>query len=382
MEEKFKISAAQMVLLLICSRIMFAYTYLPVLATPPHNQDAWIVALFSTVYVLLFALPVLYLISRFPGVSFARIFEPVLGKAIGKACLFLLALFFLYCASACTLLSVVFVNSYLFSETPSWLLLLFALLPTLYAARKGAGTIARLGFFVAPYILLTVLLFLLLSLDQLDFNILKPVLADSSLWELNLGAFFTAGYSPETLSLLVLATYFRPKTSAKKILLYSTLLFSVAFMIMVIPTLTLLGLDIARHSWNPYYMFTRQVTALTFIQRVEALNVIAWYLGVLIKSALFLFMSCLTMSRVFGVKSHKPFVAPVCLVGFIGLLMPFVNRSAVIDLLRSYKTFIPVMLPFIVVLPLAVIAVYLFRRKKVDCRLRPAGGAPHTAPSS
>jgi hypothetical protein len=56
----------------------------------------------------------------------------------------------------------------------------------------------------------------------------------------------------------------------KKALIYSTLLFTAALMIMVIPTLTLLGLDIARHSWNPYYMFTRQVDAFSFIQRVES----------------------------------------------------------------------------------------------------------------
>jgi spore germination protein KB len=252
----------------------------------------------------------------------------------------------------------------------------------LYVARKGAGTIARVAFFVGPYILLTILLFLLLSLDQLDLAILQPVLADSSFLELNLGAFLTACYSPETLALLVLATFLRPKTSANKILVYSTLLFAAAFMIMVIPTLTLLGLDIARHSWNPYYMFTRQVTAFSFIQRVESLNVIAWYLGLLIKSALFLFMSCYTLSRVFGTKSHAPFVAPACLVAFVVLLLPYVNRAVVIDFLRSYKTFTPIMLFFIFVLPLAVIAVYLFRRRRVDARLRAAGGPPRAAPSS
>ncbi len=126
---------------------MFAYTYIPVVITPPRNQDAWIVALVSAAYSLLFSLPVMYLIFRFKKADYDRILETVLGKAIGKIFLILFFLFFFYCATACVILGDVFINTYLFPETPSWLLRLFTLGPALYASRKGAGTVARLAFF-------------------------------------------------------------------------------------------------------------------------------------------------------------------------------------------------------------------------------------------
>ena len=370
MDEKYKISSAQLILLVICSRIMFAYTYLPVINTPPHNQDAWIVVLISTFYAILLSLPVLFLINKFKGVQFDQIFKAILGNVIGKIFLLLMVLFFIYCSAACTLLAIVFINSYMFPDTPSWMLLLFIVLPGAYASIKGIGTISRLAFFVVPYILLTVVLFFLLSIGQLDFTILMPMFSDSSFLDLNLGGFLTAGYFSEALAFLVLAPYLKPEVNINKTFIYSALLFTLAFMVMVIPTLTLLGLDIARHSWNPYYMFTRQVSAFQFLQRVESLNVIAWFLGLLIKTSLFNFLACHTLAKVFGTKSHKLFVAPVFLGASIILLLPAVNRTNVIDFLRSYMVFPPIVLFYIVVLPVIAIIVYLFRRKKVDAVLK------------
>jgi spore germination protein KB len=183
----------------------------------------------------------------------------------------------------------------------------------------------------------------------------------------------TAGYFSEALVFLVLFPYLKEGSNVNKTLVWSSLLFTAAFLVMVIPTLTLLGLDVARHSWNPYYMFTRQVTAYEFIQRVESLNVIAWFLGVLIKTALFNYLACFTLSKVFGTRSHRAYIGPVFLITFLVNLLPFVNRSSVIDLLRSHLVFPPIVLFNIVVLPSVVIIVYLFRRKSIDPRLR--GGA-------
>jgi spore germination protein KB len=184
----------------------------------------------------------------------------------------------------------------------------------------------------------------------------------------------TTGYYTEVLILLVLFPSLRPKDSINKALISSTFLYTAALLVMVIPTLTLLGLDIARHSWNPYYMFTRQVAAFTFIQRVESLNVIAWYIGFIIKIALYNFLASYTLSKVFVTKSHKVFAGPLFLMTYIAGLLPFLNRTNVVDILRSHKVFAPIVFFYILFLPAVVIVVYWLRRKKVDAQLRAGGG--------
>lgn len=374
MEKKFSFSPAQLVMLVICTRIMFPYTFMPVVNIPPRNQDAWIIAIVSMVYTFLFSAPVFYLINRFRDSDCGEILETILGKAAGKAFLILYSLFFFFCSTACLVLGDVFISTYLIPETPSWYLLLFALVPALYLSLKGAGSIARLASFAVPYILLTIILFLLLSIDQLDISILRPMFADSGFWSLNWGGILTTGYYSEVLIFLVLFPFLNPKESLNKTLAGSVLLYTAALLVMVIPTLTLLGLDIARHSWNPYFVFTRQVKAFAFIQRVESLNVIAWFIGFLVKIALYNFMASYTLSRVFAAKSHKAFAWPLFLAAYIVALLPFFNRTSVIDALRSHRVFTPIIYFYILVLPGAAIIVYRLRRKKVDARLRAGGG--------
>jgi spore germination protein KB len=374
MEKKYCFSPAQLVMLIICTRMMFPYTFMPVVNIPPRNQDAWIIAIISAAYTFLFSVPVFYLINRFRDAEYGEILETILGKAAGKAFLILFSLFFFYCSSACLVIGDVFISTYLFPETPSWYLLLFAVGPALYLSLKGAGSIVRVAFFAVPYILLTIILFLLLSLDQLDISILRPMFADSGFWSLNWGGILTTGYYSEVLIFLVLFPSLKPKASINKALTSSVLLYTAALLVMVIPTLTLLGLDISRHSWNPYFVFTRQVKAFSFIQRVESLNVIAWFMGFLVKIALYNFMACYTLSKVFGTKTHKVFTGPLFLLSYIAALLPFLNRTNVIDMLRSHKVFAPIIFFYILILPTAAIVVYWLRRKKVDARLRPGGG--------
>jgi hypothetical protein len=112
---------------------------------------------------------------------------------------------------------------------------------------------------------------------------------------------------------------------------------------------------------------------------VESLNVIAWYLGLMSKTALFNYMPAIRCPRSFGTKTHRPFVATVFLVMFIVLLLPFIDRSAVIDLLRSHRVF-----PGCAHnhrRPAARRHPYLlFRQKKVDAKLR--AGIPQSAEKS
>ena len=39
-------------------------------------------------------------------------------------------------------------------------------------------------------------------------------------------------------------------------------------MLILLPTILVLGVDFARIAWNPYYVYTRQVEALGFLERM------------------------------------------------------------------------------------------------------------------
>lgn len=103
-----------------------------------------------------------------------------------------------------------------------------------------------------------------------------------------------------------------------------------------------------------------------FIKRVQSLNLLAFIPGMMLKLMLYNFMGSYVFSRVVKAKSHKGFVIPISIVGFCVCLLPILNKSSTIELLRSDNVFSFIILPATFVLPIIIVIVYFIRRKKIQ----------------
>lgn len=360
------ITSTQLLMLAVGSSLTFPYTFMPILNTPPGNQDVWIVLIITFVYILAINMPILYLMNKFRGINITEANDIILGKFFGKVAIIPLLLFFLFCYSACMLMMAMFINIYIFPDTPMWALLLSLAVPSCYAAYKGAGTIGRLACFLVPIMLFTIVLFFIFGLGEMDFNILKPVLADSTFLELNLGGFLTASRYSEILIFFVFSYYLGKKASINKTYATALVLFGISFFLMLLPTVLVLGVEYAKHSWNPYYAFTSQIEAFDFLERVQSINLLAWFPVSLLKLAMFNYMAGYVFSDLVKAKTYKYFVTPFAVIGFILCLLPIMNKSSTMEFLRSDKFFPWIVLPITLVIPLIVLIVYFVRRKKID----------------
>ena len=366
MIRKPKLTSVQLMMITVGSALMFPYTFMPLLNTPPANQDVWIVLILSFLYIVPMSTPVLILINKCRGFSLNELTETVLGKFLGKVASLFFVFLFLFCFCACMLIAAIFVSISIVPATPAWAFLFYSLIPISYAAYKGAGTIGRLATFIVPFIMLTIAIFFLMGLELMDIKVLQPVLKDSTLLELNEGAFFTGARYSEILIFLVFSFFLNQKESINKTYIKALCVFAVFHALILIPTLLVLGIDFAKNEFNPYFVYTRQVHLYDFIQRVQALNTLAWYPGLLLKLSLYNFMGSYVLSGVFKTKSHKGFVVPISILGFIFCMIPALNKSDVILYLASDKFFPYMILPITFILPLLLLTVYLIRRKKID----------------
>jgi spore germination protein KB len=362
MEKKAVITSAQLLLALIWSRLMLTYTFMPVISAPPSNQDAWVVAILSAVYLALLSLPLLFLRNRFRGDPAVAITRTILGPFFGGISVLLFVLLALFCFCSCALMDVVFISATIFPETPPWALLMFILVPVGYAAYHGVGTLGRVSTFIVPYIFLTVLMFLFMGLKDMDLNVLKPVLADSTMLELNQGAFLSASISSEMLLFFVYGYFLEKNAKLNRIFILDILLHLLLILMMVIPTMCVLGADLARHVWNPYIMYAKQLKAYQFLYRLESLNVLAWFLGSLLRSALFCYAASYLLSDLFHLKKSNRLVIPNCILIFILVMVPAVGNSETIRKLVSFQVLPYIMLPVIFAVPLLMVLVYGLKR--------------------
>jgi spore germination protein KB len=360
------INSAQLLLMSVGSALVFPYTFMPILDSPPANQDVWVVLILAFVYILLINAPLLFLMNKFRGMNVNEMAETVLGKLIGKVASILWVLFFLYCFTACMLITAIFINLYIFPETPTWALFLFMIVPVSYAAYKGAGTIGRLATFIVSFIILTIIIFFVLGINKMDLKILQPVFADSTFAQLNQGAFLTASRYSEIMIFVVFSYFLKQKASIYKTYASALTVFAICFFLILIPTITVLGVKFAKHAWNPYFTYTRQVEAFGFIERVQSLNTVAWFPDALLKLLMYNFMGSYVLSGVVKSKSHKAFVIPMSIIAFIVCLLPAMNKSSTIELLRSDQVFPYIILPIIFVIPFIMVIIYFIRRRKID----------------
>jgi spore germination protein KB len=366
MNKKPRITSFQLLLMAVGSALVFPYTFMPILVSPPSNQDVWIVLLMSFLYIFLINLPLLFLMNKLRGMNINDMAETILGKAIGKIVMIPFVLFFLYCFTACLLITAQFINIYIFPETPTWALLVLALIPVSYASYKGAGTIGRLAVFIVPFAIGTIVLFFVLGIGKLNINIIKPILADSSFLDLNKGAFFTGARYSEILIFLVFSFFLKEDSSINKTYFSALGVFAFSFFLMLFPTILTLGIDLARHMWNPYYVYTSQVEAFNFLERVQSINALAWFPMALLKLTMYNYMASYALSGVVKVKAHKYFVIPLSVITFIVCSLPFLDDSNLILLLRSDQVFPWVILPITFILPAVFLIVYFIRRKKIE----------------
>lgn len=379
MEQKPTITSTQWAFMFVGSALAFPYTFMPIMIAPPSNQDVWIVLILALVFMAIMNLPLLFLMNKFRNCTMHESANLILGKFWSKVPGTALLCVCLFCFIACTMATVIFIKFYLFTYTPTWAILFTIIIPVSYTAYKGAGTIGRLAAVMVPFITLITLFYFLFGLKEIDLTVFTPVLADSTFSQLMQGAFFTSARVSEILILFVFSYFLEETANINRTYLKAVLLFGACFFMILIPTVMMLGVDLARNSWSPYFFYTRQVKAYDFIERVQALNTLAWFPGTLAKVATYEYMACYTLSGMVKAKFHKPFVIPFSILAFIVCLLPIMNRSSTIDYLHSDAFFPYVIFPVTTLLPLIVVIVYFFRRKKINQILKQK--QPSSSPS-
>lgn len=369
MRKKPLVSTVQLVLLAVGSALVFPYTFMPILVSPPANQDVWIVFLMAVFYIIIINAPLLFIMNKFKGISASKAIETIMGKPLGKAVALIYVLFFLVCSTLCMDVMSQFIKTYLKPATPFWAITAFLAVPLAYMSYKGAGTIGRVAPFFVTFLMFTIGFFLVFAIPQMDPKDLQPVLAESTFLQLNLGAFYAAVRFSEILIFFVFSFYLGEKASILKTYFVGISVYAVCFLLILLPTILVLGDEFARHVWSPYFVFAGQVEVFGFITRVQAFFVAALVPVAILKITTYNYMASHVLSNIFGTKTHKVFTIIFVLFSYLVCLIPIMQKTTTFEFLTSDRFFPFMTLPVIFILPVLMLIVYIVRRKKINAAL-------------
>lgn len=360
-----KISSYQVILLITVYRSIIAFTYLPIINTPPANQDIWIVLLLSIPYTILLGLPILYLSNKFNDLTIIQYSEKIFGKFIGKIVGLYYTGYILLFAIILVATLVEILNSTMFPETPTWTTALIMLITCIYIAYKGLEAIARGAEIFVPFIFGVIFLFIILGYKTYDFSILLPILKDSTFKEINMGAIDRSVKFTDIMILAMLTPHLERKEDLNKNFIKSVVYSSVSIIFVALATQASLGIDYSKHTNFPFFIFTRLINLFDFIQRIEALFVVAWITGNIGKISGYIYFTTVAFSQIIKRKNNQPYIIPVAIIILIVTIIVKDRRSILgvgeplmsIILISSGIT--------LFIIPLITLIVYLFRRKKL-----------------
>lgn len=314
-----RITTRQVMLLLFITRVVPLTLAFPAMSRAEAPQDVWIGITSGTLISLPFTLGLVFLGLKFPGLTIVEYARQLLGSALGNLLSILLVLFLLHNAAyVVRALGEAFTVA-LMPETPILVFMITMMSLAAWSAQGGPEIIGRLADATAVPIFLTGLLVLGLPVQEMDLSRLRPLLSQggSTVWNTTWtsGAFFM-----EFILLGFLVPYLDDEDHPLRSVALATGL-SWVFMVWFSVALVAAFGPLASRLSLPAYSLARLISVAQFIERIEAITMVAWTLSSGIKLALLLWAAALATAQVCRLSSPRILVFPYAVLGVsLGIL--------------------------------------------------------------
>ncbi|PGL71040.1 GerAB/ArcD/ProY family transporter [Bacillus sp. AFS055030] len=174
---KFNISYYQFVLIIFGVQVGIGMLSLPRNLAEIAGTSSWISIILGGLITTLLSMLYIKLSQKVPHDSFSSLITIYLGNVLGKICLFLLAIFFLYAAYLVLMLSVLFVQTYLLQHTSAFIILFLFLIPSYQLITGGIHLIAKYIETIFPLIIFFIVI-LFLTLKEPNIKNLFPIIKE------------------------------------------------------------------------------------------------------------------------------------------------------------------------------------------------------------
>ncbi|MGM8216667.1 GerAB/ArcD/ProY family transporter [Bacillaceae bacterium W0354] len=280
---------------------------------------AWMAPIIMTV---ISAIPIFLLLKvtkKYDGKSLMDIIIHLLGKPIGILTLFILWLISASALIVDTSIYTDIINTMYFMKTPAIITYAVLMAVCAYGAKKGLVQIGSVTWAMLPYIKISLLLALILTLVRGNFSFLTPVFGPGE-WEVIKESALKTSIFADFLYIFFLIPFVRNTEKFGKgmwiSLVYLTFQLTVGFaaFVLLFDYSSVVMLNYPFHETIRYLQ-------LGFLTNIETFFFQFWLIGALIRFTVYIYVNALLFGRIFNIKSFE-YVIPALatLFLFIGLI--------------------------------------------------------------
>lgn len=359
MLEDGRISSRQATFLMSTMIIATVVLFVPSITAKYARQDAWLSIISAILAGLLIARLATTLGLRYPDKSIFEYPEVILGKWPGKLVGLLYVCWFLHMNAEVIREYGSFMVTAFMPETPIIVFILVVVSIAAYATINGLEVFSRANEIFLPLIVGSVIILFILALGQMNFNMLLPTF-DAEPEDVLKGAIAPEGWFGEIAVITVLIPYLNKPREAHRVGALAVLTCGGLLLLDAVGIIALFGPSLVEAWLITTLNGARMIIVASFIERLEAVIMIIWVTGGLIKITVFYWAAALGSAQLLKLKDYRPLVVPIgtVLVSLSTLLHPNIS-----DLLQFLTNVWPpyAILVFEAGLPLLLLTVSLAR---------------------
>ncbi len=351
---------------LVCLLFMFLFGSTAIMGMGPNvEQDSWISiilsALFSVPFVLLFG----RLRSLYPNRSFFEVLDQLFGPLFGGLFTLLMTWYSLHlCALVLRNFSEFIVISVM-PETPQLPLMLMMLAVMVYLTKSGIETMGKWAALTMPVIVLVVILTILLSLNNMEFSRILPVMGhDFSKIVASAFPFLSFPF----LEIVVFVCAFQGcgrQGGAYRGYLIALAIAFLALLFVELRNILLLGFPLLDSSHFPSYVAAKAIKLGKLISRLEGSISMNFILGGVIKTSVCLLAATKGIAHLFQLERPAGLLLPIGLLAVTLATILFYSTTEMFGFIKIYVYYAA---PFQMVIPILtwVFAEVRARREKQE----------------
>jgi spore germination protein KB len=362
MLENAKISRRQFGCLVIYFTIGTTILVIPSGLAFHAKQDAWIAATLGVAIGLFVVILYNKLCLRFPHMTFVQMNEKLFGKWLGKG----FSVLFLSMSLLYTAMVLYYAGNFLktqfYLETPVEATHIILALVLIMGVRLGLETFSRAAEILFPgFILLIVILVVFIS-PQIQIENIQPIFEVElkPLSRATLSVVVTSSFNSIVLLMIFPAFVNQPK-GAQKAFFIGSLIGGIVIVVITLLCILVLGAETSARQLFPSFTLARKINVWGFIQRIEAIIAMMWFISMYFKMVLYFYASCIGIAQVLNLKDYRPLTFPLGVL--IVILSLIIYPNVAYQQNWDAKTSEPFSITVGLFLPLLMLVVAVVRKR-------------------
>ncbi|SFB09845.1 spore germination protein KB [Cohnella sp. OV330] len=325
MIEKGKINARQFSILTLLFSLGSAILIVPSALTAAAMQDGWI----SAIVGVAAGIPLLAfynaLGSRHPDLTLIEYTERLLGKWVGKIVGLLFFSFFLL-LSALVLRNVGdFITTIVMPETPIESVHFILLIAIAMGVGLGLEVIARSAEIFLPWVLMLLFFLIVFLFPQIEMDRIQPVF-ESGVKTIVRGSLSVISIPYlELVVFLMIYPYVGKPDRRGAAMIKGALIGGTVLVLITMLCVFVLGWDFTSRHTFPSYTLAKKIQVGEFLQRIEVLVAIIWFLTIFFKLVLCFYASLLGLAQLLKMNSYRPLIVPCAMIVLMVSIVVYPN---------------------------------------------------------